>query len=169
LGTSEQREHDTVEYLESVLAKWSLYERKERIARSLPELARRVQRQPREEVFGVLLASAKWHRGGATIGFCEFRRTWCNHIVFDFLGVHPELLRGTARPISGVGTALLYRLALVAQRLRARMIWAETSESSASYYASVFGLSEPSDLLRVEGNEFLHALESAIAPRKQRR
>lgn len=144
---------DTVEFLESAYAKWMLYESKQRIATSFNELQRRIHREAMGEVLAVLTASARWHRNGAVIGFCQFRRTWCNNLVFDYLAVHPDLLRDRP-PISGVGTALLFQLAQIASRLATGIVWAETTDTSALFYARLLGLRANSDLIRVNAAQF---------------
>ena len=158
-STGPQR--DTVEFLESAASKWGLYEGKERVVRSADELRARVERNQRSEVLGVLTAAAPWC-DGAIVGFCQFRRTWCNNVVFDFLGVHPSLLMPATREISGVGTALLYHLALIATELKAEFVWAETTDTSASFYANLFARPSIADLLVINAPEFFEPLASAI-------
>ena len=159
-STGPQR--DAVEFIESAVSKWALYERKERVVRSAGDLQARVEMDEQVEVLGVLTASARWYREGGLAGFCQFRRTWCNNVVFDFLGVHPELLVAETREISGLGTALLYRLAIVAKELNAGLVWAETTDTSANFYARLFDLTELSDLLVIRSAEFYEPLASAI-------
>jgi hypothetical protein len=156
-------QQDTIEFLESVVAKWSLYDRKNRVARSSKELLERVKRENNAEVLCVLTASAQWYRGGALAGFCQFRRTWCNNVVFDFLGIHPHVI-GT-REISGIGTALLIGLALIARDLNAGIVWAETTDTSISYYERIFNLPSRSDLLLLDAERFCDALIPMVADR----
>src|SRR5579862_1247772 len=59
---------DAVEFLESVVSKWALYERKARVVRSAEELRARVERDEKGEVLGMLTASARWYRDGAVAG-----------------------------------------------------------------------------------------------------
>lgn len=154
-STGPQR--DAVEFLESAASKWALYEHKERIARSAEELRARVEQDANAEVLGVLTASARWYRDGGVAGFCQFRRTWCNNIVFDFLDVHPQLLVPATREISGLGTALLYRLAVVAMELNAGLVWAETTDTSAHFYARLFRSPVAGRLARGQSWRFLRA------------
>jgi hypothetical protein len=161
---SDERQRDAVEFLKSAVSKWALYEHKARVVRSFDELVSRVKRDEKGEVLGILTASAPWYRNGAVAGFCQFRRTWCNNVVFDFLGVNPKLLMQPTREISGLGTALLYRLALIARELKARLVWAETTDTSADYYAKLFALPSIADLLVVEAQLFFKPLNSAIEP-----
>lgn len=153
---------DAVEFIESVINKWALYEDKGRTVGSLEEMKRSVTHDREGEMLGVLTASADWYENGSVVGFCQFRRTWCNNVVFDFLGVHPSLLAMAPRAISGVGTALLYRLGLVAKNLNATVVWAETTDTSARFYARLFNLSPLADLLVIKAEDFLRPLASAV-------
>ncbi|HEV7406453.1 MAG TPA: hypothetical protein VGO11_26115 [Chthoniobacteraceae bacterium] len=155
------RQLDAIEYLESVINKWAFYRRKDRVVRSEEELRRRLATRE-SELLGVLVASAPWFQGGTVAGFCQFRRTWCHHIVFDFLGVHPLLLVPETREISGLGTALLYRLAMVAMELQTENVWAETTDLSANFYANLFGLPSLQDVLFISTPQFCAPLLSAV-------
>jgi hypothetical protein len=155
-------EWDSVEFLESAVSKWALYERKGRLVRSLEELQARVEQHPQGEMLGVLIASAGWYRHGAVAGFCAFRRTWSNNLVFDFLGVLPSLLVPATRDLSGVGTGLLYGIGRLSVALDAGLIWAETTDTSAAFYERLFNLGSLGDLLVVNPEVFLKPLASAI-------
>lgn len=159
-GTEPQR--DTLEFLECVVDKWAFHEGKRRVVRSAIELQARVEQEPTGEVLGVLVASADWYRDGAVVGFCEFRRTWCNNVAYDFLGIHPSLLVPATRDISGLAMALLYRLGLLAVDLKAGQIWAETTDTSAGFYERIFNVAPLADLLVMDAEDFLQPLVSAI-------
>jgi hypothetical protein len=159
-STSQQR--DTVEYLETAVAKWALYRRKKRIICSVAELRARVKEDHKAEVLGILVASARWFRGGSLAGFCVFRRTWCNNLAFDLLAVHPCLLNPQARQISGLGTALLYGISRIALQIEAKSVWGETTDSSRSFYASLFGLPLLTDILLLPCRQFSVPLQTAI-------
>ncbi len=113
---------------------------------------KRVKAQRTGEFLGILVASADWFTDAELLGFCQFRRTWANNIALDFLAVNPRLLQ--SGEISGVGTALLYRLATVAQKIKARAVWAETSSLSAGYYDKLFGKSPWRDLVASKADLF---------------
>jgi N-acetylglutamate synthase-like GNAT family acetyltransferase len=146
-------QNDAIEFCESVAAKWVAYKQRNRIARSLEELAQRSNDEPEGESLGVLAVKASWYAGNA-LAFCEFRRTWSNNIVFDFLAVRPDLLGQTPRPISGLGTSLLCHLAHVARALNANTVWAETTSTSVHFYRKALGRTDFQDLLQVGGEEF---------------
>ena len=161
-GRSSTQQHDTVEFLESAIKKFELYERRGRFAATLSALKTQVANNPNVDALGVITATAPWFEGGALAGFCQFRRTWCNHIVFDYLGIHPRLLAGSPREMVGLGTALLYRIGLIASDFGARVVWGEATDISSGYYAQLFGLEEVLDLVVVERDDFLDAVKSAI-------
>lgn len=155
-------QEDAVEYLGAASAKWEWYQARQRTVTSLQALQARVQRSAQAELQGVLLASAPWHKKGELLGFCAFRRTWCSNVVFDYLGVRPSMLE-QGKAISGLGTALLYSVARVAVAVEAPYVWAETTDSSAAFYAKVLRLSKVSDVLRVKTHLFYERLESGLA------
>jgi len=161
-AASSQKELDAVEFLECAAAKFALYEQKGRTVRSIDELRERIRQDENAELLAVISVSAEWYCGGRVAGFCQFRRTWCNNVVFDFLSVRPELLVPATRHVSGLGTALLYRLALVANDLNAGIVWAETTDTSAHFYAHLFGHSPVSDLVVVKSSDFYASLASAV-------
>ncbi len=160
LSTSQQR--DTVEYLETAVAKWALYRGKGRIVRSIPELRARIEQDREAELLGILVASARWFRGGSLAGFCVFRRTWCNNLAFDLLATHPSLMDSNTRQMSGLGTALLYGISQIAFQIEANSIWGETTDTSRSFYSKLFRLPLLTDLLVLPFREFLSPLQTAI-------
>lgn len=155
-------QEDAIEFLESAASKWAFYDERKRVVRSTEEIQRRTKDQPDGEFLGILTAVAPWSADGELLGFCQFRRTWSNNIAFDFLATNPQLLVGPPRPISGVGTALLYRLAMVAHALKAKMVWAETSSLSVRFYARLFEVSELSDLLVLDATLFYQRLHQTV-------
>lgn len=150
--SSEQ--NDAVEYCESMAARWIAYEEKGRIATSLDELVDQCTKQPTEETMAVLSVRAEWYDRERILGLCEFRRTWSNNLVFDFLAVRPDLIVGEPRPISGIGTAMLFHLAQIAEILAVETVWAETSFTSVGLYQRMLGRSDFTDLLTCAREEF---------------
>ncbi len=102
----------------------------------------------------MLLARADWYAEGQVLAMCEFRRTWCNNIVFDFLAVRPDLLDKEPLPISGLGTALLRLLSHVARRLDVETVWAETTSTSVGFYRKALDRNDFRDLLTMSRSEF---------------
>ena len=145
---SEDRERDSVEFLESAFSKWGLYQARKRTASSQQQLGRLIRKDPSIDVLAILTLRATWAGIGPSLGICQFRRTWRHNVAIDYLAVHPSLLRGQ-KAISGVGTALLHAVAIVASRIRAERLWLETTDLSANYYSRLLGTDETSDLVIV--------------------
>lgn len=155
---------DAAEFCESAWAKWTAYAQRKRVARSQAELLANCKDDQKAEILGILWARAPWIDNTRVLAFCLFRRSWSNNIVFDFLAVHP-LLQVKPSPISGLGSALLYRLAVIAQTLNVNCVWAETTSTSVTFYEKLFGLNGLQDLLVVTGKTFHETLREAFAGR----
>jgi|ERR1051326_8281570 hypothetical protein len=142
-AASADRERDSVEFLESAFSKWRLYEARKRTASSERQLSELIRKDPSIDALAILTLRAPWAGLGSSLGICQFRRTWRHNVAIDYLAVHPSLLRG--RTVSGVGTALLYSVAMVASRIGADSLWLETTDLSANYYSRLLGTDETSD------------------------
>ena len=162
----EQR--DTVEFAESAVSKWQLYDAHSRVARSEDELRAQITIEPSIDTLGIITASAGWWPLSDWMGFCQFRRTWSHNLAIDYLAVHPALLNRPP-PVSGVGTALLYRTAVMAKNLGIKAVWLETTDLSAPFYARVFGTSPASDHVVIPTRKFhgtLHRRFAGVARRR---
>lgn len=159
---SSPNQRDAVEFCQSVASKWAAYEQRGRIVRSQRELAERCRKDATAESLGVLVAQAAWYAPERVLAFCAFRRTWTHNLVFDFLAVHPKLLGRTARPISGLGLALLYRLAEVARAIGAVNVWAETTDTSVDFYKRLLQLDQLGDLLIVDAGRLYRLLHERL-------
>ena len=161
-GQSTGPQHDAVEYLASAIAKRDLLAGKGRFAGSMEEL-RAGMTDRKSEWLGILTATSPEYRGGIPAGICQFRRTWANNITLDFLAVDPRLLDSGTRTLHGVGTALLYRLGILAEEIGAGQIWAETSDTSATFYRALFNRPDITDLLVIDRESYLKPLKEAVA------
>lgn len=156
---STDRQRDSVEFLESALSKWRLYGARQRTASSEHQLIRLIAKDPAIDALAILSVRAPWANLGNSVGICQFRRTWRNSIVIDYLAVHPSLLKPPKR-ISGVGTALLYSVAVIANNLGATRLWLETTDLSANYYSALLGTDKMSDLIIIPTTQFYATLLS---------
>ena len=129
---------DAMEFGKLAGKRWRYYRHHDDAAPSLSELMSRIENQPQAEIGFLLVAKSTWKRAPAILGLAWCRRTWCNHIVLDFLAAHPTTV-GTVRGYAGVGTALLYSLAAVAGKIGSRLVWGEATSLSASFYQKVLG------------------------------
>jgi hypothetical protein len=158
-GDVSVKQNDSIEFLESALSKWRLYEIRGRIGRSPVEFEAQIKREKYADVLGMFVINAPWSSLKGSIGFCQFRRTWCHNLAIDFIAVHPMLLVRNP-PISGIGTALLHEVAVFARHLETTYVWLETTDLSVKYYSGLFGTSPASDLLRLPTAEFYEKLHS---------
>jgi len=156
---SNDRQRDSVEFLESALSKWRLYGARKRAASSERQLMRLIEKDPAIDALAILSVRAPWANLGNSLGICQFRRTWRNSIVIDYLAVHPAILK-PPKVISGVGTALLFSVATVANHLGAPRLWLETTDLSANYYSALFGTDKLSDLVTIPTKEFYSTLQT---------
>jgi len=96
-----------------------------------------------------------------------FGRTWCNHIVLDFLAAHPATL---GRGYGGIGTALLYSVAEVAGKIGAPLVWGEATALSAPFYRRVLSRADILDhffisdaaLAKMRGELYLRSQTSKL-------
>jgi hypothetical protein len=161
-GESTPRQEDSLEFLNSALSKWQLYDHRGRIARSEQDFEKKIENDPHADLLAIIALKAAWWRSNDCMGICQFRRTWRHNLVIDFLAVHPALL-GPIKSLSGVGTALLYRAAILAKDLRFEQVWLETTDLSAGYYSRLFGTSAASDVLTLPMPEFYDRIHQRFA------
>jgi hypothetical protein len=161
---SSGQQHDSVEFLESALSKWRLYSRRNRVATSLNRLRDMINANAKIDVLAIVDVQADWSGIGRRLGICQFRHTWANSVAIDYLAVHPSLL-SSQKSISGVGTALIYRVAQIAVKIGADRIWLETTDLSVDYYTHLFGQSVRLDLLIAPATEFYESLHSRFQER----
>jgi len=90
--TKSSLQNDAVEFCESTAAKWSAYEKRHRIVRSLDELLTQCSKEPEEESMGVCCRPGQ--TGTPTVKYWRSARISAhveeNNIVFDFLAVRPD-------------------------------------------------------------------------------
>jgi hypothetical protein len=125
---------DALEFGKLAGKRWRYYLKREEAALSLDELVRGIASQPQAEIGFLLVAKPTWKPAPRTLGIAWCRRTWCNHIVLDFLAAHPSTL---GKDYAGIGTALLYSTARVAGRIQAPLVWGEATALSAPFYRRV--------------------------------
>lgn len=160
-----QRMRDCLEYLECTQIKLQHCAERNRVQLSSETLKASIRQEANGEFVGLILATAEWNAPCSTLGFCFFRRTWCNHIAVDFLATHPCLQRSESE-ILGVGTALLYAIGEVAQEIFAPTIWAETTDLSVKYYQKLFKIPTLKDILILDTKRFRTYLSDKINQQK---
>lgn len=126
---------DALEFGKLAGKRWRYYLRRNEAALSLAELVKGIGKDAQAEIGFLVVAKATWSPGPKMLGVAWCRRTWCNHIVLDFLAAHPATL---GRGYGGIGTALLYSVAEVAGKIGAPLVWGdEATALSASFYQRV--------------------------------
>ena len=138
---------DAVEYAGLTCKRWGFYLQEGRAITDAGQLHDPALIAEDELAF-LVVARAAWARP-SVLGLCLFRRSWCNHLVVDFLAVHPRFQHGGSRPVKGVGAALLLAVTEIAGQLGVPKIWGEATRGSAAKYENFFDLPRVSDLFIV--------------------
>jgi hypothetical protein len=141
---SDSRAEDALEFCALARKRWRSYSSLDRTATTLSELRTRIAEESRTEVAMMVLVVAP--EASDPLGFCLFRRTWCNHIVLDLLATNPAAPTGTGR----IGVGILFWVASVAEAIDAGLLWGEATESSAEYYRQWFDLPIVGDVFQIQ-------------------
>src|SRR5438876_9505882 len=107
---------DASEFAALAAKRWFYYTREGASAASLDELRAAIRRNERAETAFLLVASAEWAKRYKFVALAYCRRTWCHHLVLDFLVVRPGVLFEN-QPIRGIGTSILASLMGLANSL----------------------------------------------------
>ena len=105
---------------------------------SMDELLEKTRVNPKGEIGFIIVARAIGESVSPTLAVAWCRRTWCNHLVLDFLTVHPAL----NDPVSGyrgMGSAMFIGIAVVAEKIGCQLVWGEATETSCTFYQKLLG------------------------------
>ena len=83
--------------------RWRHYLTAQTVAHSPDQLSELIDDGPEGEYCFHLKVTADWFP--ASLGGAMVRRTWCHHLILDFLFVHPTI-SGRKRNVRGVGLSL---------------------------------------------------------------
>jgi hypothetical protein len=108
---------DALEYARLASKRWRHYRRTGATVTSLSELRDSIRRDPKSELAMIFVARATWRSPTPILGFAYFRRSWCHHLIVDFLSAHPRVIDGKPERIRGVGTGILYQLVALAETM----------------------------------------------------
>jgi hypothetical protein len=158
-GRNDPQVRDAMEFRKLATKRWRYYLKGNEAATSLSELKRTLRANPSAEVGFLLMARAPWHRAAPALGCCFCRRSWCHHLIVDFLAVHPKVLPGTGGRVRGVGTGIIYSLVGPADALGIETIWGEATKNSAPFYEKVLNLPEVTDHFFVQGETMEYCRE----------
>jgi len=158
VGAAQHDPHvrDAMEFRKLATKRWRYYQKGNEAATDLSELKRAIRRDPFAEIGFLLVAKASWHPETPVLGCCFCRRSWCDHLIVDFLAVHPKVLMGVGGRVRGVGTGIIYSLVLLADELGIRTVWGEATRNSAPFYAKVLSLPVVTDHFFVQGKTLEH-------------
>jgi hypothetical protein len=136
---------DTLEFARLAAKRWRYYRRSIPTATSIAQINAAIRQNAHTEVSILLVARADWFPTSSALGLAQCRRTYCHHLVLEFLSVHPRVVGGIGPRVRGVGSGLLYCLAEFAGKLRMRLIWGEATAYSAPFYAKALGVPRVQD------------------------
>lgn len=129
------------------------------------EIRDHIARAPACEVAGFVLLKCDWFPPSNVLGFCHFRRTWCNNLALDYLGKHPLTFGGAQQSqgeIGGIGVALLCFLSRIGVDLSCDQIWGEATETSSPFYKRLFKLESVRDLFLIPEDKFSGCAERQL-------
>jgi len=112
---------------------WEADRREGLVAGSLAEMNDVIAADPKTVKTGLLVVTADWFEFGI-LGFCLFYRNWDNELRLEFLSAHPAVDRLC---IGGVGTGLVYSLLGVAEQVKAKAVFGETTADSVGFYRAI--------------------------------
>src|SRR5439155_323115 len=155
-GRQDPQIHDAMEFRKLATKRWRYYLKGNEAATSFGHLRRAIRADRFAEVGFLLLAKAAWHTATPVLGCCFCRRSWCHHLIVDFLAVHPKVLAGVGGRVRGVGTGIIYSLVGLADQLGSGTIWGEATRNSAPFYERVLNLPKVTDHFFVQGETLEH-------------
>jgi len=158
---------EAAEFATLAAKRWFYYQREGATIHSLQGLRATCKRRKEAELAFLLVASAPWAKRYKSLALAYCRRTWCHHLVLDFLAVRPGLAF-KKHPISGTGSGILFSLTQLADRLNMHLIWGEATASSAPFYEKVLKIRAVKDLFMIQRPMMRDIAERYFA-RQQRR
>jgi hypothetical protein len=166
---------DAGEFAALAAKRWFYYSREGATAASLDGLRDAIAQNERGEFAFLLVASAEWMKRQRLLALAYCRRSWCHHLVLDFLAVRPGLSFAN-RPIRGTGTGVLFGLVSLANTLGMELIWGEATVGSAPFYEKVLQIRPVKDLFIIRRDamrgireRYLETQNSRLAPSAARR
>ena len=142
---------DTLEFARLASKRWRYYRRSISTPSDLDSFRSIVSRQPQAEVSVLLVVRADWFPRSPVLGLAQCRRTYCNHLILEFLSVHPAIVGGAAPHVRGTGNGLIFSLAEVASTVGVPLIWGEATAHSAPFYAKTCRLPKVQDYFFIRG------------------
>ena len=158
---------DAGEFAALAAKRWFYYTREGATVASLDDLRAAIKRKERAELAFLLVASSEWASRYKFLALAYCRRTWCHHLVLDFLAVRPGLTFAN-QPISGMGSGILFALSGLADELGMEMIWGEATASSARFYEKVLKIRPVKDLFIIQRDTMRDIAQRYFSRQKRR-
>src|SRR6266542_781448 len=158
---------DAGEFAALAAKRWFYYTREGATVISLGDLRAAIRHNERAELAFLLVASAGWAKRYKFLALAYCRRTWCHHLVLDFLAVRPGLTVAN-QPISGIGSGILARLMNMADSLGMETMWGEATASSAPFYEKVLRIRSVQDSFIIRQRKMRQVRERYVAKIKRR-
>lgn len=156
------RAADAREFALLAAKRWRHYRDTDAAALNLADLQRMIATDPQGEFCFHLKVTADWFP--VSLGGAMVRRTWCHHLIIDFLFVHPSIC-GRTVSVKGVGIKLLRAICMIACALGCKRVWGEATRDSAPFYEQQ--LSHPvEDLFAFEHSDTAALASSLEAERR---
>jgi hypothetical protein len=141
---------DALEFARLAAKRWRYYRRASATVSSLDELRESIRHDPKSETAMTFVAHATWTSPTPILGFTYFRRSWCHHLIVDFLSSHPRVISENPERIRGVGTGLVHQLVGLAEIMNIPCIWGEATSHSAPFYKRTLRVEEILDHFFIE-------------------
>lgn len=130
------RAADACEFAQLAAKRWRHYRDTKTFATSFSHLNELISGEPNGEYCFHLKITSEWFDG--ILGAAMVRRTYCHHLMIDFLFVHPDIC-GKLLGIKAVGLQLLQSICVIARELGCKRIWGEATFDSALFYKRQLG------------------------------
>ena len=128
---------DALEFARLASKRHRQYSRMLATAFSLSQFRTTVTRDFGAEIALLFVVRANWFKHSPVLGIAQYRRTYCHHLVLEFLAVHPAIVGQFHPRVAGVGKGLVYGLAEIANLTGVELIWGEATADSAPFYSHI--------------------------------
>jgi len=153
---------DAREFALLAAKRWKHYRDTDTAANSLDDLRQKIAAEPAGEYCFHFKVTADWFP--ASLGGVMARRTWCHHLIIDFLFVHPQICSRFVN-VQSVGINLLRAICLVAEALGCKRVWGEATEDSSKFYQKQLGA--PVEDMFVLDSPIMHQLACSIDAKRR--
>lgn len=150
---------DALEFARLASKRWRYYRKNTPTITTIPDFADLIRQNSKAETSFILIVKAGWFSPTIPMGLAQCRRTFCNHIILDFLAVHPRVLSDSDPAIRGIGSGLVYSLCVLAKYFSVPLIWGEATEFSGPFYQRILGLREVKDHFFIDSLTLERAVE----------